>query len=127
MPKQSKILLVEDSIFFRKAVAQMLTKEGFEVVTAATGEEALQSAQKDVPDMILLDMMLPKLDGMMVLRILRGGEKTRNIPVIVLSGNAMDRDRTTAEKLGITDFFRKDSSPMQELVASIRATLGVVA
>ncbi len=127
MPKQPKILFVEDSGFFRKAVAQSLTNEGFDVVTATTGEEALQSAQSETPDMILLDMMLPRLDGMMVLRILRGGEKTRNIPVIVLSGNAMDRDRTTAQKLGISHYFRKDTSPMSELVASIRSTLGFVA
>ncbi len=127
MAKQLKILFVEDSSLFRKAVARRLTTEGFEVVTAATGEEALQSAEAQPPDMIVLDMMLPKLDGMMVLRVLRSAEKTRNIPVIVLSGSTMERDRTAAQKLGITHYFRKDSSPMQELVASIRATLGVVA
>ncbi|ABF39403.1 response regulator receiver protein [Candidatus Koribacter versatilis Ellin345] len=127
MSKQPKILFVEDSIFFRKAVTQTLTNEGFEVQTAATGEEALQRAQNETPDMILLDMMLPRLDGMMVLRILRSGEKTRNIPVIVLSGNAMERDRATAQKLGISHYFRKDASPITELVTTMRAMLGVVA
>lgn len=71
MLKQPKILFVEDSGFFRKAVAQSLTHEGFNVTTAATGEEALQFAQSEPPDLVLLDMMLPRLDGMMVLRILR--------------------------------------------------------
>lgn len=127
MLKKSKILLVEDSIFFRKAVAQSLTKEGFEVITASTGEEALKSARNDHPELILLDMMLPKLDGMMVLRILRSDAETREIPVIVLSGNPMDRDRVSAEKLGISAYFRKDNSPMFELVAAIRATLGQAA
>ncbi len=127
MPKHPKILFVEDSGFFRKAVSQTLVKEGFDVVTAATGEEALQSAQSETPDIILLDMMLPRLDGMMVLRILRSGEKTRGIPVIVLSGNTMQRDRAAAQKLGISHYFHKETSPMHELVATIRTTLGVVA
>ena len=87
MSKQPKILFVEDSGFFRKAVAQSLSKEGFDVSTASTGEEALKAAQSEPPALILLDMMLPKLDGMMVLRILRASTVTRSIPVIVLSGN----------------------------------------
>ena len=123
MAKQAKILFVEDSGFFRKAVAQTLSKEGFDVSTATTGEEALKAAQTDAPALILLDMMLPRLDGMMVLRILRSSTATRHIPVIVLSGNPMDRDKTEAEKLGIAHYFRKDASPMEELVASIRSTL----
>ena len=127
MSKQAKILFVEDSGFFRKAVAQSLTKEGFAVSTAATGEEAIQAAQSELPALILLDMMLPRLDGMMVLRILRSSNATRNIPVIVLSSNPMDRDKTAAQKLGITHYFRKDGAPMEELVASIRSTLAVMA
>jgi len=127
LKQQPKILFVEDSGFFRKAVAQNLTGEGFNVITAGTGEEALKSAQTDQPDLILLDLMLPRLDGMMVLRILRASSETRNIPVIVLSGAAVERDKVVALKLGISQFFRKDASPMEELVASIRSTLGVVA
>ena len=127
MSKQPKILFVEDSGFFRKAVAQSLSKEGFDVSTASTGEEALKAAQSEPPALILLDMMLPKLDGMMVLRILRASTVTRSIPVIVLSSNPMDRDKTEAQKLGIAHYFRKDASPMKELVASIRSTLAATA
>lgn len=127
MSKQPKILFVEDSGFFRKAVAQSLTSEGFDVSTASTGEEAVKAANAESPALILLDMMLPKLDGMMVLRILRASNATRNIPVIVLSSNPMDRDKTEALKLGIAHYFRKDASPMGELVASIRSTLAATA
>jgi CheY-like chemotaxis protein len=127
MSKQSKILFVEDSGFLRKAVAQSLTNEGFDAITAATGEEALKFAQSEQPGLILLDMMLPRLDGMMVLRVLRASVDTRHIPVIVLSGNSMDRDKTAAQNLGVSHYFRKDSSPMEELVASIRSTIGVSA
>ena len=127
MKKQPKILFVEDSGFFRKSVALCLESEGFAVVTAATGEEALAAASRELPDVILLDMMLPRLDGMMVLRVLRGRPETKDVPVIVLSGSAMERDRAEAHKLGISRYFRKDASPMSELVAHIRGTLGVVA
>jgi CheY-like chemotaxis protein len=126
MPKPHKVLFVEDSGFFRKGVAQSLTHEGFEVVTAATGEEALDLASREQPDIILLDMMLPRLDGMMVLRVLRAKAETQNIPVIVLSGSAMERDQAEAYKLGISRYFRKDNSPMSELVAAIRGALDVV-
>jgi DNA-binding response OmpR family regulator len=127
MLKQPKILFIEDSGFFRKAVAQSLASEGFDVITAGTGEDALKVTQNEQPDLILLDMMLPRLDGMMVLRILRGTAETRHTPVIVLSSNTTERDRTAAQKLGISYYFRKDSSPMEELVASIRSTIGISA
>lgn len=127
MSKQPKILLVEDSGFFRKAVARSLSNAGFNLIAAATGEEALKFAQNEQPGLILLDMMLPRLDGMMVLRILRGSADTRHVPVIVLSSNSMDRDKTAAQKLGVSHYFRKDSSPMEQLVASIRSTIGVSA
>lgn len=122
-----KILLVEDSGFFRKALTQTLANEGFDVIAAATGEEALQLAGQVQPDLVILDMLLPRLDGMMVLRVLRAGQSTRNLPVIVLSGNSMERDRDAAQKLGISHFIRKDSAPMDHLVASIRSVLGAAA
>lgn len=126
MNKQTKILVVEDSAFFRRAISHALASEGFEILAAATGEQALKSAQ-ELPDLILLDMHLPRLDGMMVLRILRGAAATREIPVIILSANAMERDKQAAEKLGISHFFKKDSSPVGHLVNAIRSTLSVVA
>lgn len=126
MNKQMKILVVEDSAFFRRAITYALSSEGFEVLAAATGEEGLKSAQQS-PDLILLDMHLPRLDGMMVLRILRGAVATREIPVIVLSANGMERDRLAAEKLGVSYYFQKDSSPVGHLVNAIRSTLGAAA
>jgi CheY-like chemotaxis protein len=127
--KQAKILVVEDSGFFRKAMARSLTKEGFEVVTAATGEEGLRcaQAQEGHPDLILLDMMLPRLNGMMVLRILRGAPATREIPVIVLSGDMVERDVTEAKRLGISYYFQKDQAPIEKLVAVIRSTVRIPA
>lgn len=78
------ILLVEDSRFLRRANERVLAKAGYEVVTAADGEEALQLARTKAPDLILLDMLLPKLGGPEVLRALRGDPATAAIPVVVL-------------------------------------------
>lgn len=127
MSKLPKILVVEDSAFFRRAISDTLRDEGYEVNSVGTGEDALQSVQTEKPDLMLLDLHLPRLDGMMVLRVLRSAEQTRNLPVIVLSGNSMERDRAAAEKLGVSHYIQKDRLPMEQLVLSIRATLGAVA
>ena len=127
MSKLRKILVVEDSGFFRRAISESLKNEGYDISMVATGEDALQTVRSSQPDLILLDMHLPRLDGMMVLRILRSAPETRTLPVIALSGNAMGRDRAAAEKLGVSHYIQKDRLPMDQLVMSIRATLGVVA
>jgi CheY-like chemotaxis protein len=127
MSKLSKILVVEDSAFFRRAISEGLTREGYAVTAVASGEDALQHIRADKPNLVLLDMHLPRLDGMMVLRILRSAPETKELPVIVLSGNAMERDRAAAEKLGVSDYIQKDRLPMEQLVLSIRAILGMAA
>ena len=80
------ILLVEDSKFLQRATERILQKAGYSVTTAADGEEAVRIATTEAPDLILLDMLLPKLSGTDVLHALRACEVTANIPVIVLSG-----------------------------------------
>ena len=106
-----KILIVEDSKFFLKAIASSFEQQGFQVVTAGTGEEALKQAQAAQPDLILLDMMLPRLDGMMVLRMLRGIPALSATPVIVLSGNSSAHDQTQAQNLGIPAISSKTLRP----------------
>ena len=80
-----KVLLVDDSKFLRMVTERTLSKAGFEVITAADGEEALQAANDELPDIILLDMMLPKISGQDVLRALKANPATMHIPVIVLT------------------------------------------
>ena len=118
-----RVLLVEDSKFFLKATSTVFEREGFDVITASTGEEALKVAQTTKPDVILLDMMLPRLDGMMVLRMMRGIPALRNTPVIVLSGNKSEQDQTQARKLGIVDYFLKEETPAAELIKLVRKAL----
>jgi CheY-like chemotaxis protein len=81
-----KILLIEDSKFQRIANERALVKAGYGVIQAGDGEEGLRKARKDIPDLILLDMMLPKVSGLDVLRALKGDVLVKHIPVIVVSG-----------------------------------------
>ncbi len=81
-----KILLIEDSKFQRMANERALVKAGYTVIHAGDGDEGLRIARENVPDLILLDMMLPKLSGLNVLRALKGDMIVKHIPVIVLSG-----------------------------------------
>jgi DNA-binding response OmpR family regulator len=81
-----KILLIEDSKFQRIANERALVKAGYSVIQAGDGEEGLRVARKDIPDLILLDMMLPKVSGLDVLRALKADALVKHIPVIVLNG-----------------------------------------
>jgi|ERR1700675_2873465 two-component system, OmpR family, phosphate regulon response regulator PhoB len=120
------ILLVEDSRFLRVASERALAKAGFRVITTADGEEALLVAIDKIPDLIVLDMLLPKLSGQEVLRQLKANTITAHIPVIVLSSLS----QANAEKLkgeGAVAYFEKshlllDGSPVQ-LIKAIETIL----
>ena len=101
-----KILLVDDSKLLRTANARMLVKAGYEVLTAADGEEGLKIVHNQVPDVLVLDMMLPKLSGVEVLQAVRKNPSTQALPVIVLTSlSEMNRKKIMAE--GATDFVEK--------------------
>jgi len=102
------ILLIEDSRLLRKTTEKILVKAGFGVLTASDGEEALRIAFATTPDLILLDMLLPKLSGPEVLRALRKNPATRRTPIIVMSGlSQANEKRLKAE--GADAYFQKDS------------------
>jgi CheY-like chemotaxis protein len=121
--ERNKILLVDDSRFFLRATASVFEREGFQVLTASTGEEALRIAQAESPALIVLDLMLPKLDGMMVLRMIRGIPDLRETPIIVLSGNSSQQDQSKALELGIIGYFLKDTTAVTDLVELVRRSL----
>jgi CheY-like chemotaxis protein len=102
------ILLIEDSRFLRKATERVLLKAGYRVVTAADGEEALRIAFATSPDLILLDMLLPKLSGPEVLRALRKNPCTQKTPIIVLSGLSQTNERKLKAD-GADAYFEKSS------------------
>jgi CheY-like chemotaxis protein len=121
------ILVVEDSRFLRLANERALVRAGYSVVTAADGEEGLRMACQNVPDLILLDMMLPKLGGPEVLQALRQEPLTAQVPVIVLS-SLSQRNEAKLKEAGATAYFEKSrldlDSHSEVLVQVVRRTLG---
>ncbi len=114
-----KILIVEDEENIREAVVYSLTQEGFDVYSANDGEDGLNKARTIKPDLILLDVMLPKLDGFEVCRIIR---KDFDLPVFMLSAKGEEIDRVVGLELGADDYITKPFS-MRELVVRIRNML----
>ena len=124
-----KVLLVEDSKFLRLANQRALSRAGYEVCTAADGEEALKVAYQKLPDIILLDMLLPKLSGPEVLKALKANPATLHIPVIVLTSLSQKNE----EKLlhdGAAAFFEKSSLGLYQssdrLASAVEMVLGRV-
>jgi two-component system, cell cycle response regulator DivK len=102
-----KILLVEDNPMNRDMLSRRLVKRGFEVVTAEDGLQGVDSAIRHLPDLVLMDMSLPGIDGWEATRRLKAAEATRRIPVIALTAHAMAEDRATALAAGCDDFDTK--------------------
>jgi two-component system alkaline phosphatase synthesis response regulator PhoP len=116
------ILIVEDEKDIVKMLDYNLKKEGYRVITASDGEDALDLAKLRQPDLILLDLMLPGLDGLEVCKELKNERKTRPIPVIMLTAKAQESDKVIGLELGADDYVAKPFSP-RELIARIKAVL----
>jgi two-component system, OmpR family, alkaline phosphatase synthesis response regulator PhoP len=116
------ILVVDDEEDILELVRYNLVKEGYRVTTVATGEEALRSARSAQPDIILLDLMLPGVDGLEVCRRLKQDPKTHHVPIIMLSAKGEEADIVTGLELGAADYITKPFSP-RVLVARLRAVL----
>ncbi|MCM5571629.1 response regulator [Burkholderiaceae bacterium FT117] len=117
------ILLVEDNELNRDMLSRRLTRQGYQVVTAADGGEALARASDSAPDLILMDLSLPVIDGWEATRRLKADDATRRIPVIALTAHAMSGDREQAMAAGCDDF---DTKPVElpRLLQKIAALLG---
>jgi DNA-binding response OmpR family regulator len=122
MAAQTKILLVEDDAEVREFVRVYLTREGFAVAEAGDGEAALELAESHAPDLLVLDVMLPGVDGWAVCRRLREQEATRRLPIVMLTSRSDEMDRVLGLELGADDYVSKPFSP-RELVARIKAVL----
>jgi CheY-like chemotaxis protein len=118
----AKILLVEDNDLNRDMLSRRLARRGYEVAVAVDGREAVEQALDQVPDLVLMDMSLPVLDGWSATRELRADARTRGIPVIALTAHAMADDRRKALDAGCDDF---DTKPVEfsRLLSKIEALL----
>ena len=121
MAKES-ILIVEDEEDILELVKYNLSKEGYRVAGAASGEAALKSARNSLPDLILLDLMLPGIDGLDVCKILKNDTKTKLIPIIMLTAKGEESDIVAGLEVGADDYITKPFSP-KVLVARVRTAL----
>ena len=119
----TRIIVADDDRMFRKVAETTLRRQGYEVTTASDGEEALQLIRSERPDMIILDLIMPKLQGFDVLTILKQDALTSAIPVIVLSSLTQELDKQEALDLGAVAYFNKTTFSMSELVKQVESTL----
>jgi DNA-binding response OmpR family regulator len=121
-PASKKILIVEDEHDILQLVKLYLEKEGFRTVSAKTGTEGLQQVKQEKPDLVVLDLMLPEIDGLEVCKRLRSDRETAMLPIIMLTAKAEESDTVVGLELGADDYVTKPFSP-KTLVARIKALL----
>lgn len=115
-----RILLIEDDRFLRRAADAALRRNGFTVLTAVDGEEGLRLARAEKPDLVLLDLIMPGLQGFEVLKLLKADADTSSIPVIVLSNLGQDSDVQHALAAGAEDYLIKANLALDMLIARVK-------
>ena len=118
----SEVLIVEDEVDIRRLIRLHLERDGFRCRSAGSGTEALRELAAALPDLVVLDLMLPELDGLELCRRIRGDPRSAAVPIIMLTAKADEVDRVVGLELGADDYVAKPFSP-RELVARVRAVL----
>jgi two-component system phosphate regulon response regulator PhoB len=119
-----KVLLVEDDINLRDIYSARLGAESYEIITASDGEEALATAVREKPDLIILDVMMPKISGFDVLDILRSTPETKNTKIIMMTALSQDSDKARGEALGVNKYLIKSQVTLEDVVVSVKEILG---
>lgn len=119
----NRILVVEDEEFLVTALKDNLVAEGYTVDTAANGDEAMEKIHKDRPNIILLDLLMPKKDGFYVLEEVKKNPEWKLIPVIVLSNLGGDAEIKKALEMGADDYFVKSQHPIEEVIEKVKEYL----
>ena len=120
-----KVLIIEDDRFLRKIYKNKLEAEGFEVTEAIEGEEGLHKSVSDSPDLIVLDLMLPRKDGFDVLQDIKKNPQTKDIPVIILTVLGQESDIKRGLDLGATNYLIKGQTDLNQVVKVVKQTLGI--
>ncbi|MBI1976997.1 MAG: response regulator transcription factor [Candidatus Omnitrophica bacterium] len=116
------ILVVEDEPNISQAIQYNLEKEGYRVSSAGDGAQGLKLAQTALPSLVVLDLMLPQMDGLEICRLLKREEKTKNIPILMVTAKSQETDKVVGLELGADDYLAKPFS-MRELIARVKAIL----
>jgi len=119
---QPRILIIEDERGLVQTLSWYFSREGYETMVAHDGQEGLRKAQAQLPDLVLLDIMLPNMDGLTVCRELRGGEKTRDVPIIMITAKSEESDQVTGYAMGADDYVTKPFNN-KVLLAKVKALL----
>ncbi|OGF74742.1 hypothetical protein A3J56_03350 [Candidatus Giovannonibacteria bacterium RIFCSPHIGHO2_02_FULL_46_20] len=119
----TSVLIVEDDRFLRDLIQQKLTKEGFTTISAVDGEEGLKITKEQKPHLVLLDLILPGMDGFEVLRKIKSDPETAATPVVVLSNLGQKEDMDRAMKIGADDFMVKAHFTPTEIISKVRSIL----
>jgi DNA-binding response OmpR family regulator len=114
---KKKILLVDDEPEFVSMLKMRLEANGYEVVTSCDGKSGLEAVQTENPNLLILDVMMPGMDGFQVLRQIRRAEKTRYLPVIMLTAKGESKSIFRSQELGVTDYLIKPFEPSELLAA----------
>ncbi len=118
-----RILIIEDDIFLQNLESNRLKKDNYEIITASTGDEAIEKINEPEIDLILLDLILPGIDGFDILEKIKSTEELKKIPVIVFSNLSEEKDIERAKKLGARDFMVKSNFSLSELSEHISKIL----
>lgn len=118
-----KVLLVEDDKFLRELISQKLDKEGYDILEAIDGEEGIKKIKEEKPELVLLDLILPGIDGFEVLSQMKGDPNLASIPVIILSNLGQKEDVEKGLKLGAVDYLIKAHFTPGEIIEKIKAVL----
>jgi two-component system phosphate regulon response regulator PhoB len=119
---KEKILVVDDEEDILELLKFNLSREGYQLLCATTGEQALKLSQSEIPDLILLDLMLPGIDGLEVAKLLKMNSKTKDVPVVMLTAKGEEADIVTGLELGADDYITKPFSP-RIVLARVKAVL----
>lgn len=119
----AKVLLVEDDVNLREIYAARLQSEGYDTLTADDGENALAIAVKEKPDLIILDVMMPKISGFDVLDILRSTPETKNAKIMMMTALSQDGDKERGEKLGANRYLVKSQVTLEDMVGNVKQLL----
>lgn len=117
-----KVLVVDDDEDILFALERILSKANYKVFKAMSGKESIEQAKKFSPDIIVMDIMMPELDGIATILKMKGIKETRSIPIIILTAVKEEDDEILAKNLGVVDYIRK-TSQMEELIAKIEKAL----
>ncbi len=120
----TKILLVEDDVNLRDIYFARLQAEGYELAVASNGEEALATAVKEKPNLIILDVMMPRISGFDVLDILRSTPETAHTKVIMMTALSEQADKDRGKSLGVDEYLVKSQVTLEDVVATVKKTLG---